>query len=74
MRIEMVVEVPAGSRNKYEVDHTTGTIWLDRQLFTATRYPADYGFGKSTETIGWAGRAAAEREITESRDRYRAGA
>ena len=44
MNIEMVVEVPKGSRNKYEVDHESGAIWLDRELFTATRYPADYGF------------------------------
>lgn len=39
----VVVEVPKGSRNKYELDHRTGVIRLDRQLFTATRYPADYG-------------------------------
>lgn len=38
------VEIPTGSRNKYEVDHATGTIVLDRMLFTATRYSADYGF------------------------------
>jgi inorganic pyrophosphatase len=41
---EVVVEVPKGSRNKYEIDHRTGVVRLDRQLFTATRYPADYGF------------------------------
>lgn len=40
----MVVEIPHGSRNKYEMDHATGEIFLDRMLFTATRYPADYGF------------------------------
>lgn len=40
----MVVEIPQGSRNKYEVDHATGEIFLDRRLFTATHYPADYGF------------------------------
>jgi len=40
----MIVEIPQGSRNKYEVDHSTGEIYLDRTLFTATRYPADYGF------------------------------
>ena len=40
----MVVEIPKGSRNKYEMDHETGEIFLDRMLFTATRYPADYGF------------------------------
>lgn len=43
-RVEVVVEVPKGSRNKYEIDHASGEIWLDRLLFTATRYPADYGF------------------------------
>ena len=40
----MIVEIPKGTRNKYEADHATGAIWLDRMLFTATRYPADYGF------------------------------
>ncbi len=44
----MVVEIPRGSRNKYEMDHTTGEIYLDRMLFTATRYPADYGFVPDT--------------------------
>jgi len=39
-----VVEVPKGSRNKYEMDHSSGRLRLDRQLFTSTRYPADYGF------------------------------
>ena len=45
---EMVVEIPKGARNKYEVDHATGAIWLDRTLFTATQYPADYGFVPDT--------------------------
>ena len=31
----MIVEIPQGSRNKYEMDHDTGEIWLDRTLFTA---------------------------------------
>ena len=44
LELEVVVEVPMGSRNKYEMDHATGLIHLDRQLFTATRYPTDYGF------------------------------
>jgi inorganic pyrophosphatase len=44
MDITMIVEIPKGSRNKYEIDHETGEIFLDRMLFTATRYPADYGF------------------------------
>ena len=38
------VEVPQGSRNKYEVDAETGQIMLDRRLFTSMSYPADYGF------------------------------
>ena len=44
----MVVEIPKGSRNKYEMDHDTGHVWLDRTLFTATQYPADYGFVPDT--------------------------
>lgn len=44
LRVEVVIEVPKGSRNKYEIDHATREVWLDRLLFTATRYPADYGF------------------------------
>jgi inorganic pyrophosphatase len=44
MELEVIVEIPRGSRNKYEVDHDSGAIWLDRTLFTATQYPADYGF------------------------------
>jgi inorganic pyrophosphatase len=44
VRIEVVVEIPKGSRNKYEQDHDTGQVWLDRLLFTAMSYPADYGF------------------------------
>lgn len=44
----IVVEIPRGSRNKYEMDHETGEIFLDRMLFTATRYPADYGFFPDT--------------------------
>ena len=44
----VLVEIPAGSRNKYEVDKATGTIVLDRMLFTSTRYPADYGYIEGT--------------------------
>lgn len=44
MEIEAVIEIPKGSRNKYEIDHQSGAVWLDRMLFTATQYPADYGF------------------------------
>ena len=44
MSIEVTIEIPKGSRNKYEVDHETGKIYLDRYLFTPMAYPADYGF------------------------------
>ncbi len=44
LQFDVTVEIPAGSRNKYEVDHHTGRIRLDRRLFTSTRYPNDYGF------------------------------
>jgi inorganic pyrophosphatase len=44
MDVEVVIEIPKGTRNKYEADHETGAIWLDRMLFTATRYPEDYGY------------------------------
>src|SRR3984893_4850914 len=44
MEFDVVIEIPRGSRNKYEVDHESGLIRLDRTLFTATQYPADYGF------------------------------
>jgi len=48
MDVEVIVEIPKGQRNKYEMDHHTGRIRLDRMLFTATRYPADYGFIEDT--------------------------
>jgi len=48
MDIEVLVEIPQGSRNKYEMDHKTGRIRLDRMLFTSTRYPLDYGFVPGT--------------------------
>ena len=42
--IDVVIEIPTGSRNKYEYDHEQHVIRLDRRLFTATAYPGDYGF------------------------------
>jgi inorganic pyrophosphatase len=47
---DVTIEIPKGQRNKYEVDHASGRIRLDRMLFTATQYPADYGFVE--ETLG----------------------
>ncbi|MEW2549688.1 inorganic diphosphatase [Streptomyces sp. NPDC047002] len=48
MEFDVTIEIPKGSRNKYEVDHETGRIRLDRRLFTSTTYPADYGFVDNT--------------------------
>ncbi|MFD1824895.1 MULTISPECIES: inorganic diphosphatase [Mumia] len=48
MEFDVTVEIPKGVRNKYEVDHKTGRIRLDRTLFTSTQYPADYGFIENT--------------------------
>jgi inorganic pyrophosphatase len=42
------VEIPSGSRNKYEWDPELGGIVLDRRLFTAMTYPADYGYVEGT--------------------------
>jgi inorganic pyrophosphatase len=48
VEFEVIIEIPKGQRNKYEMDHDSGRIRLDRMLFTATRYPADYGFIEHT--------------------------
>ena len=42
--VEVIVEIPRGSRNKYEFDHARGRWVLDRVLFSSVHYPADYGF------------------------------
>jgi inorganic pyrophosphatase len=46
--VTVFVEVPSGSRNKYELDADSGHIVLDRRLFTSMTYPADYGFVEGT--------------------------
>ncbi len=48
MEFDVVIEIMKGSRNKYEVDHETGKIRLDRYLYTAMAYPTDYGFIEDT--------------------------
>ncbi|MBX3094252.1 MAG: inorganic diphosphatase [Cryobacterium sp.] len=45
---DAVIEIPQGSRNKYEVDHETGRVYLDRVLYTSFEYPTDYGFFENT--------------------------
>lgn len=46
--IEVLVEIPKGSRNKYEFDERTGTFRLDRVLYSSVHYPTDYGFVPQT--------------------------
>jgi inorganic pyrophosphatase len=48
VEFDVTIEIPKGQRNKYEMDHHTGRIRLDRRLFTSTSYPADYGFVEYT--------------------------
>jgi inorganic pyrophosphatase len=48
LEFDVVIEIPKGSRNKYEIDHETGKIYLDRMLFTSTAYPEDYGYIENT--------------------------
>ncbi|WP_375480342.1 inorganic diphosphatase [uncultured Jatrophihabitans sp.] len=48
MEFDVLIEIPRGSRNKYEIDHATGRMRLDRTLFTSTQYPADYGYIEDT--------------------------
>jgi inorganic pyrophosphatase len=46
--VEVFVEVPKGSRNKYEYDTETEAFRLDRMLFSSVHYPGDYGFIPNT--------------------------
>lgn len=46
--VDVFVEIPKGSRAKYELDKETGHIRLDRVLFSSVHYPADYGFVMDT--------------------------
>ncbi|MFT4244979.1 MAG: inorganic diphosphatase [Micrococcaceae bacterium] len=48
MKHDVTIEIPRGSRNKYEVDHETGRVFLDRYLFTSMEYPLDYGYFEDT--------------------------
>ncbi len=50
MQFDVIIEIPKGQRNKYEVDHDTGRVRLDRYLYTSMGYPTDYGF--IDETLG----------------------
>lgn len=46
--MNVIIEIPHGSQNKYEIDKETGLIKLDRVLHTAQTYPFDYGFVPQT--------------------------
>lgn len=48
MTFDAIIEIPRGSRNKYEMDHETGRIRFDRVLCSPMFYPADYGFVENT--------------------------
>lgn len=48
MKHDVTIEIPRGSRVKYEVDHETGRIRLDRVLFTSMQYPTHYGYFDDT--------------------------
>lgn len=48
MQFDVTIEILKGQRNKYEVDHETGRIRLDRYLYTPMGYPTDYGFIEDT--------------------------
>lgn len=48
LEFDVLIEIPKGERNKYEVDHESGRMRLDRMLFTSTQYPADYGYIENT--------------------------
>lgn len=48
MEFDVSIEIPKGQRNKYEIDHKTGRIHLDRYLYTSMVYPADYGYIEDT--------------------------
>jgi inorganic pyrophosphatase len=46
--VDVTIEIPQGSRNKYEYDHQTGQFRLDRVLHSSVHYPTDYGFLPNT--------------------------
>jgi len=48
VQFDVTIEIPKGERNKYEIDHETGRVRLDRYLYTPMGYPTDYGFIEDT--------------------------
>lgn len=60
--VTAVIEVPKGSKTKYELDKKSGLIRVDRSLFSSAHYPANYGFIPRTRVIGAALALYRERE------------
>ncbi|MBG6183546.1 inorganic pyrophosphatase [Arthrobacter sp. CAN_A6] len=48
MQLDVTIEIPKGSRVKYEIDHETHRLRLDRVLFTSMQYPTHYGYFENT--------------------------
>jgi inorganic pyrophosphatase len=48
VQFDVTIEIPKGQRNKYEIDHDSGRVRLDRYLYTSMVYPTDYGFIEDT--------------------------
>ncbi len=48
MEFDVTIEILKGQRNKYEIDHETGRVRLDRHLYTSMAYPTDYGYIEDT--------------------------
>lgn len=48
VHVDVTIEIPRGQRNKYQIDHDSGRIRLDRYLYTSMGYPIDYGFIEDT--------------------------
>ncbi|MBJ7594723.1 MAG: inorganic diphosphatase [Candidatus Dormibacteraeota bacterium] len=61
LEVDVVIEVPKGSRNKFKWDASVGAIRLDRELFTATRYPADYGLSNQAKQARYEAGTAEEQ-------------
>ena len=61
-----IIEIPIGSKVKYELDKKTGLLRVDRVLFSAVHYPANYGFLPQTycddnDPLAWSSRIAMKR-------------
>src|SRR5215468_10352319 len=59
----VVIEVPMGSKNKYELDKETGLLRLDRVLHSAVYYPANYGFIPRTYCDDWDALVLGQEEV-----------